>query len=558
VKLKGPADADHYRVKRGNFKERWYTDPLPADKEWPATADDFAVVSFSIAKGASGKDWTYVGLGRVADALHGKPLPKGRDAAYAALKNINDEALENAKKRGNGVHAHCDSKWTGYVDPMAETNKDAELYFDAVDSFFDTYRPELVASEYVAIHRTLNGVGYGCTGDLVAYIAKPPDAKPPGNYVIDWKSRQPNGDHTIYPEEAAQVAAAAGADYWIVDGPTRMRPLELAGGLIVSIKPDGFRVYPVDLAEAFEHWQAMHAWWVARRTEKQSIGRAWAPRKAEECPTPTSTPATSADTPESTTTAPNLSPSNEKLEWVRSRIRALSPAARQEMKTLWPDGAPTSPTGPFSDDQLEAISQLVKRLEAKHRILAPFPPAGLESTTSSTSSPEDAGTDSTTDGSKSNREEMSSDTPSAAASPWQPPEEGPEVDLTDTKRQVDALPMDAQRRIARYLAEAKHANRSFAVRPPHGKPTMRRTIIVSALAELIMAADNDDELIRHALSFAMHTELEPNVTTGTAIGSMTIPQAARLGLLAKALGANETGLRFDDEGHAFFELDLPA
>lgn len=29
---------------------------------------------------------------------------------------------------------------------------------------------------------------------------------------------------------------------------------------------------------AFDHWTAMHAWWCARRTERDPIGRAWPPR----------------------------------------------------------------------------------------------------------------------------------------------------------------------------------------------------------------------------------------------------------------------------------------
>jgi hypothetical protein len=30
---------------------------------------------------------------------------------------------------------------------------------------------------------------------------------------------------------------------------------------------------------AFAHWTAMHAWWCARRTERDAIGRAWPPKK---------------------------------------------------------------------------------------------------------------------------------------------------------------------------------------------------------------------------------------------------------------------------------------
>lgn len=33
---------------------------------------------------------------------------------------------------------------------------------------------------------------------------------------------------------------------------------------------------------AFDHWTAMHAWWVARRTERDGIGRAWPPKAAKD------------------------------------------------------------------------------------------------------------------------------------------------------------------------------------------------------------------------------------------------------------------------------------
>jgi hypothetical protein len=48
----------------------------------------------------------------------------------------------------------------------------------------------------------------------------------------------------------------------------------------VSIKPDGSRIYPVDLDVERPHWESLHAWWCARRGEREAIGKPWAPRKA--------------------------------------------------------------------------------------------------------------------------------------------------------------------------------------------------------------------------------------------------------------------------------------
>ena len=53
--LQGPADADHYRVKVGRYNERWYQD-----------GDNGPYPSISTVKKASGSDWTFVALKRVA------------------------------------------------------------------------------------------------------------------------------------------------------------------------------------------------------------------------------------------------------------------------------------------------------------------------------------------------------------------------------------------------------------------------------------------------------------------------------------------------------------
>jgi hypothetical protein len=80
------------------------------------------------------------------------------------------------------------------------------------------------------------------------------------------------------------VSAYGRADYWIVgcdeslNGAKRIKPLDLAGGLIVSIKPDSYECFPIDLDEGFDYWTDLHAWWQARRSERRPVGRKWAPR----------------------------------------------------------------------------------------------------------------------------------------------------------------------------------------------------------------------------------------------------------------------------------------
>ena len=273
--LRGPSDADHFRVEVGRYGDRWYTDPLAADERW--TASEATWPSVSTVKKASGDDWSFVALKRVADELDARPdRLTGLDHAgrYETLKAINKLGLDAAARRGTNVHTIAEALLRGET-PTLPIGAPGIEYRAAVVEFFDTYQPELVGAEFVCMHRDLNGVGYGGTCDAAVRI----EGK---TYIVDWKSRGAESSHGAYPAEAAQIAAYARADYMIVEGehgPERRALPDFDGGLIVSIKPDGARVYPIDLDAAFEHWMALHAWWCARRSERSAIGRQWAPRK---------------------------------------------------------------------------------------------------------------------------------------------------------------------------------------------------------------------------------------------------------------------------------------
>lgn len=292
--LRGPADADNFRVKVGRYNDRWYCDPLPADTIASVTPDNEVFPSVSTCKKASGSDWSYVALKRVAAAIdtptYNRLDQQPYEHRYEALKTINKLGLEAAGRRGTNVHLMAEAHLYGRLPTVGPDDPGAD-YKPAVDQFFNHYQPTLIAAEFVCIHRTLNGTGYGGTSDAILAI----DGK---NYLVDWKSRGVDSDHSAYPEEAAQIGAYARADYIIVEGEhgseRRFVP-ELDGGLIVSIKPDGCRVYPIDLDAAFQHWTALHAWWVARRDERAAVGRQWAARKTsvkEVAPAPNAEKAT--------------------------------------------------------------------------------------------------------------------------------------------------------------------------------------------------------------------------------------------------------------------------
>ena len=288
IQLRPPADADNYRVQAGRFGDRFYTDPLPADDTWPATTDDDIHPAISTVKKASGQDWSKAMAKRLAKQPSQLVEIGGLDSEFERKQRINllsDAGLDGAGNRGTVVHAHAEAKLLNRL-PIYQLNDETKPYIRTLDAFLAAYNPTLVASEFVAMHRTLNDhnlvrgneyLGYGGTGDAVIEI----DGK---LWLVDWKSRAVDSQHKAYPEEGAQVAAYGRAQYWIVgddtspNGAKRIAPLELAGGLIVSIKPDSYECFPIDLDEGFSYWTDLHAWWQARRSERRSVGRKWAPR----------------------------------------------------------------------------------------------------------------------------------------------------------------------------------------------------------------------------------------------------------------------------------------
>lgn len=280
--LRGPADADHYRVKVGRYGDRWYTDPLPGCDIAPGVTEGADTwPSVSAIKNADSTDWTYVGLKRVALALGEKPGcldGLGYDELYERLKAINKLGLKQAQDRGTNVHTYLERGLRGQSVDAFLPGEPGSDYLPAVRDFLDTYKPEMVAAEVVCINRELHGVGYGGTSDGLIRI----DGK---TYWVDWKSRGADGSHGAYAAEAAQLGAYAAADYMLVespDGPRRQRLPHADGGLIVSVKPDGVRLYPIDLDKAAAYFTKMHGWWIDKKTGTDAIGKPLAPRASRD------------------------------------------------------------------------------------------------------------------------------------------------------------------------------------------------------------------------------------------------------------------------------------
>jgi hypothetical protein len=253
MKLHGPAHPDTFRVKVGRYGDRHYYDPLPACDIAPACEDVWP--SVTTIKRAAGKDWSWTSLERAADYLarRAKELD-GLNAAeiHTRLLEVNKAGLNRAGNRGSSIHQLIEARAAGKTLLADEMVAEAKAYIPAVDAFLDDCQPEWLLSEVVIMNRA---VGYGGTGDAGIVI----DGQ---RYFVDWKTRRSADKHNAYDEECWQVAAYMRGEYMIVDRDgqaTRERVPEFDGGLIVSLAPEGYRLYPIYVDQAWETFQELAA-----------------------------------------------------------------------------------------------------------------------------------------------------------------------------------------------------------------------------------------------------------------------------------------------------------
>lgn len=344
--LHGPAVAGNFRVSVGRYRERWYTDPLPAcdiapESEWVGPSVSTTKPPFA------NRYYTLRGIADMPSAEWARLAGLDAEERYEAVKVADKIAGRINMSRGSIVHRWAEDRLLGRT-PIPGLDLDdrkaleqAERFRPALDQFFDHYQPETFAVEAVCLHRDLHDVGYGGTLDAIVWI----DGE---LWVVDWKSR--NSDHAAYLEEAAQGGAYIGAQYMIVAGddgtPKRIRIPDVAGVLIVSIREDGYRAFPIATDGAVEAYRAMHRWWVAQRavTENKVIGRPWAPRATA----PAEPPATP-----------------DRRASIIARIKKLIEDGHGEtLSKRWPEGIPGfGTTHPHTDAEIAAVHAVVQRLE---------------------------------------------------------------------------------------------------------------------------------------------------------------------------------------------------
>eukprot|EP00752_Nemacystus_decipiens_P016654 g14894.t1 len=331
------------------------------DARWP---EAWQAPSVSTLKKAAGKDWTFASIQRIAEWMHGQTgtyidtlSTKDQHELEGILTEAAGEGLALASERGTQVHAMFEAYAEG-KDPEEAKGLDAASarYQATVVRCIGELRPRVALSEFVCLHYSLHDLGYGGTADAVWWIDPAewpwvdwPEGAQAGYWLVDYKSRK--NKHAIYLEEAWQLAAYGLAEVWITEGLTgdrddgsrepavRSEPLELQGGLILSITPTSYQFYPVDLNEAWEGFERLHSLWMSKRggIRGNGVQNAWPPK-----------PAT-------------------RDQWIRRRIEAIKGRDIRPLLGPWPEDVKKPKqqgSMPYTDAEVDLLIPAVDQAEA--------------------------------------------------------------------------------------------------------------------------------------------------------------------------------------------------
>ncbi len=268
--IRGPKDKAAFKDDPKNWTG--YRDHLPACRLNAEPDPDRIIPSVSTIKKAWPKflgDWIATETATLAWERRNDLDGMGEQGAIAMLVGAADRRRDQAADRGHVIHDSLERMIEGqppsiYLE-LDTGDEDPSDWLDTLAAFVADNKPTIVASEVIVFSR----FGWVGTFDAVIRFGAGPLA---GRTVgADYKSRKPGKAATRYPDEGAQLGAYFGteAHYWIVedqDGTLRrMTPLAVDCGAIVSLAPDGYRIYEVDLTHACDVWGHLRRFSEAQR-----------------------------------------------------------------------------------------------------------------------------------------------------------------------------------------------------------------------------------------------------------------------------------------------------
>lgn len=466
-------DPDLFRVKVGQYGDRWYLDPMPPDGKYRLEQMVDPVPSVSTIKKAAGKDWTQVSLQRVAKWWHETQTSfEGMEADQIAqrLQEASGAGLDVAAERGTQIHRMMEVYAVGGDPTEVELGIEAQVYRNTVLRMLRDLRPVVALSEFVCF--STDAGGYAGTADALWCIDG-------DYYVVDYKTRA--NKHAVYLEEGWQVAAYGKADYCVgeisenVVGRFALSDVGwIAGGLIVSITPTGYNLRGIDLDAGYDGFRRLAA---LAESKRAGIGPVFDKKWRGEAP-----------------------PINRDA-WVRDRINAVLalPDGRESLLALWPEYIPTPKKTPvYDDNQIEVLLEALETAEARVGAMWPQPdPGGPPKAT---------------------------EIPRRAEEPLPPkPAEGDPMPgaVAVIKQRYERLTKVQVEWTGLVAAEAAAAGVPIHL---EGHPTARRVFIARALilaAENKHATDTFEGILDSILEL-----VDPNDSLGAKVGSLTWEQAS--------------------------------
>lgn len=191
------------------------------------------------------------------------------DAAFEWLRKAPDRKRDKATVSGSDLHDVADRVLSG-MDMPDHLHDDVLAMAEHVLAFMRDFRVQVLFSEARLAHRTM---GYCGTTDQIGIVPQYGDEP----LIIDWKTsasmyEKPKFSHG---KNAMQLAAYKGCEFMFWDDKTEadMIPVNQEVGLIVMIRPEGYKVYDYDIHRAWPQFLRAfdnYHWW--RNTDELAHG----------------------------------------------------------------------------------------------------------------------------------------------------------------------------------------------------------------------------------------------------------------------------------------------
>lgn len=213
--------------------------------------------------------------------------PEDKEEAYDWLRKGHIRKKDERADIGGAVHDVIEAKVLGTPIPESFlTDDEIAPYIDHFLRFVDEWQIEFEASEMV-----VGNIADGWAGKLDYLFRSPLIAAAlgvPANtlFIGDTKTGGELDEKGVYPEAGAQMSAYRRAEVcWLRDGTQIPMPLAHEVGIVLHLRPEGFRVMPLkcgdDVYAVFRHVQAVAEF--QRLLSKSVVGEALAlPDTSEE------------------------------------------------------------------------------------------------------------------------------------------------------------------------------------------------------------------------------------------------------------------------------------